>query len=58
MLFFYNGIYVLSEFWEYWQVAFPTRGVLDMFDFVDFDIDDVQSEFVRLLAHRETWPPS
>lgn len=43
--------------WEYWQAAFPSMSVLDMFDFVEFDIDDERSEFVRSLAHRGSWPP-
>jgi hypothetical protein len=56
--FFYNRIYVLLDFWEHCQVAFPNQNVVDMFDFIDFDIDYERSEFIRSLAHRGTWPPS
>jgi hypothetical protein len=40
----------MAEFWEYWQVAFPNRDIVDMFDFVDFDIDDEQSGFIPCLC--------
>jgi hypothetical protein len=29
-----------------------------MFDFVEFDIDDERSEFLRSLAYRGSWPPT
>jgi hypothetical protein len=29
-----------------------------MFNFVEFDIDDKRSEFLRSLAYRGSWPPT
>jgi len=55
---FFNGIYVSRDLWEYWRSAFPNMSVVDMFEFVEFDIDDERSEFVQSLACRGSWPPA
>ena len=55
---FFNGIYVLGDLWEYWRTAFPNMSVVDMFEFVEFDIDDERFEFLRSLAYRGSWPPT
>ena len=55
---FYKGIYVSGELWEYWRIAFPNMRVVDMFEFVGYDLDDERSEFVRSLACRGSWPPA
>ena len=47
---FFNEIYVSGDLWEYWRIAFPNMSVVDMFKFVEFDIDDERSEFLRSLA--------
>jgi len=49
---FFNEIYVLGDLWEYWQTAFPDLGLVDMFNFVEFDIDDERSDFLRSVACR------
>jgi hypothetical protein len=54
----YDGIYVSGELWEYWRTAFPNMSAVDMFKFVEFDIDDERSEFLRSLACRGSWPPT
>jgi len=55
---FYNGIYVLGDLWEYWRTAVPNLSVVDMFNFVEFDIADERSDFLRSLAYRGSWPPA
>jgi hypothetical protein len=37
---------------------FPNLSVVDMFHFVEFDIDDERSDFLRSLAYRGSWPPA
>jgi hypothetical protein len=54
--FFFNGIYVLGDLWEYWRTAFPNMSIVDMFDFFEFNIDDERSQFLRSLVYRGSWP--
>ena len=49
---------MLGDLWEYWRTAFPNLSVVDMFNFVEFDIDDERSDFLRSLAYRGPWPPA
>jgi hypothetical protein len=52
-----DGIYVNGELWQYWREAFPRRSVLEMFDFVKYDIDNERAVFTRSLAWRGLQPP-
>ena len=55
---FYNVIYVLGDLWKYWRTSFPNLSIVDMFNFVEFDIDDERSDFLRSLAYQGSWPPA
>jgi hypothetical protein len=48
--FYYDGIFVSGELWEYWLRSFPSNSTSDMFEDVERDIDDEDAEFTRSLA--------
>ena len=55
---FYKGIYASGELWDYWRIAFPNMRLVDMFEFVGYDIDGEGSGFIQSLARRGSWPPA
>jgi hypothetical protein len=50
LTFYYDGIFVSGELWEYWLRSFPSNSTSDMFEDVERDIDDEDAEFTRSLA--------
>ena len=57
LTFFQDGIYISGELWEYWRLSFPRPSVVEIFDFVVYDIDDERAEFTRSVAWQGPRPP-
>jgi hypothetical protein len=57
LTFYYDGIFVSGDLWEYWRKTFPGSSVGDIFEDVKSDIDDESVESTRSLAWRGP-PPS
>jgi hypothetical protein len=57
LTFYYDGIFVSGELWEYWRKAFPGSSAGDMFEDVKRDTDDESAEFTCSLAWQGP-PPS